>query len=71
MAKLSTPHHECAITYVDEHGAPVYQNGRRYHCPFAAYRTHEGQWLCRKHLQQAKARAVRQAITFTAINATP
>jgi hypothetical protein len=67
MAKLSTPYRECAVTYVDEHGVPVYQDGRRYHCPSAAYRKHDGKWLCRTHLQQAKARAARVAITFTAI----
>lgn len=67
MAQLSTPYHECAVAYVNEHGAPVYRNGRPYHCPFAAYRQHGGKWLCKKHLQAAKARAAQQAVTFTAI----
>jgi hypothetical protein len=53
MAKLSTPYHECSITYVDEHGAPVYQAGRPYHCPYAAYRRGpDGKWYCRTHLRQ-------------------
>ena len=53
MAKLSTPYHECSVTYVDERGAPVYKNGRLYHCPFAAYRRDSnGKWVCRKHLRR-------------------
>ena len=70
MPKLSTPSHECNVAYVDENGAPVYQNGRRYHCPSPAYRRDaKGEWLCRKHMQQAKARAAKQAEAFTAVGA--
>ncbi len=67
MAKLSTPYHECAVTYVDEHGAPVYKDGRRYHCPSAAYRRHDGKWLCRTHLRQARERAARLAGAFVVV----
>lgn len=51
MAKLSTPYHQCAVTYVDGHGVPTGQ-----HCPYAAYRRMNGRWLCRTHLRREKAR---------------
>lgn len=70
MPKLSTPSHECNVTYVDEHGTPVYQNGRAYHCPSPAYRRDSnGKWLCREHMRQAKERAARQAAAFTVVGA--
>ena len=54
MAKLSTTYHECSVTYVDANGAPVFRDGRLYHCPFPAYRKDAaGKWLCRKHMRRA------------------
>ena len=55
MAKLSTPYHQCATTYVDEHGVPT-----GHHCPYAAYRRHDGRWLCKgctRHVRARQARA--------------
>ena len=49
MAKLSTPYHECAITYADSNGVAIYKGGRPYHCQYAAYRQFDGRWLCKKH----------------------
>jgi len=64
MAKLSTPYHQCVTTYVDEYGVPT-----GHHCPYAAYRKHEGKWLCKSCARRARDRAARQAVTFTVINA--
>jgi hypothetical protein len=58
MTKLSTPYHECATVYVDEYGAPVFRDGRRYHCRRRAYRRGpDGRWYCRSCLHSARRRA--------------
>ena len=54
MAKLSTPYHQCATTYVDSYGVPT-----GHHCPYAAYRRFAGKWLCKSCTRRARARVAR------------
>jgi hypothetical protein len=48
MAKLSTPSHTCSSMYSDNSGNP-------HHCPNAAYVRFAGHFLCKPHLQKARA----------------
>jgi hypothetical protein len=68
MAKLSTPAHECAVRYVDGHGAPTGHG-----CPFPAYRREPvtGEWKCRRHRRDEAAQRAASQAAWRAANPFP
>ena len=60
MAKLTTPSHACVVapetfSFRETPDGPVKVSLGIMHCRYAAYKTFNGKFLCKHHLQMARA----------------